>query len=70
MLIFSTEKLLGAAGLDYQLNISGRYSHHPDYLTELLGNAGFMLQQISDVTIRTESGCQIEGQFVCVNRDE
>jgi predicted TPR repeat methyltransferase len=70
MLIFSTEKLIGTAGLDYQLNISGRYSHHPGYLNKLLGDTGFKLQYASDVPIRTESGCQIEGQFVCVNRDK
>jgi predicted TPR repeat methyltransferase len=67
MLVFSTEKLAGA-GHNYQLNTSGRYSHHPDYLNKLLGNAGFKLQHVSDVPIRTESGCQIEGQFVCVSR--
>jgi predicted TPR repeat methyltransferase len=68
MLFFSTEKLLENSGLDYQLNISGRYSHHSDYLTTLLVNTGFSLQRMTDVPIRNESGCQIEGQFVCANR--
>lgn len=70
MLFFSTEKLLENSGLDYQLNISGRYSHHSDYLTTLLGNTGFRLLRMTDVPIRNESGCQIEGQFVCVSRTE
>jgi predicted TPR repeat methyltransferase len=70
MLFFSTEKLLENSGLDYRLNISGRYSHHPGYLTTLLGNTGFSLQRMTDVPIRNESGCQIEGQFVCASRAE
>jgi predicted TPR repeat methyltransferase len=70
MLLFSTEKLPGATGSDYRLNISGRYSHHPDYLTTLLGNAGFRLLRMTDVPIRNESGCQIEGQFVRASRVE
>jgi predicted TPR repeat methyltransferase len=65
LLLFSTEKLSGASDTAYHLNISGRYSHHPDYLAALLGRTGFRLQHMSDVPIRTESGCQINGQFVC-----
>jgi predicted TPR repeat methyltransferase len=67
-LLFSTEKLLGAYEHSYKLNISGRYSHHQDYLTAVLNKTGFKIQQINDVAIRTESGCPIEGQFVCVCR--
>ncbi|OIR08439.1 ubiquinone biosynthesis O-methyltransferase [mine drainage metagenome] len=70
MLLFSTEKLLGITGSDYRLNISGRYSHHPDYLAMLLGNTGFRLQRMSDVPIRKESGCEIAGQFICASRVE
>ena len=70
MLLFSTEKLLGVAESDYRLNISGRYSHHPGYLTTLLGNAGFRLLRMTDVPIRNESGCQIAGQFICASRVE
>ena len=69
-LLFSTEKLAGDHDLSYQLNISGRYSHHPDYLTAILDNTGFKIAQINDVAIRKESGCPIEGQFICVNRAE
>ena len=68
LLLFSTEKLGGSGDTSYHLNISGRYSHHPDYVTALLGRTGFRLQHMSDVPIRTESGCQIEGQFVCAVR--
>jgi predicted TPR repeat methyltransferase len=68
MLLFSTEKLIGARAQDYQLNVSGRYSHHQDYLGERLKNSGFSIQTIQDVVIRMESGCPIEGQFVCASR--
>jgi predicted TPR repeat methyltransferase len=67
-LLFSTEKLPGAYEQSYKLNISGRYSHHQDYLTTLLNKTGFDIMQMKDVAIRTESGCPIEGQFVCVCR--
>ncbi|WP_124951130.1 tetratricopeptide repeat protein [Sulfuriferula thiophila] len=66
ILIFSTETLIEANALGYQLNISGRYSHHPEYLTKLLCNTGFLINNIHDVPIRTESGCPTPGQFVCV----
>ncbi|ADE10820.1 tetratricopeptide repeat protein [Sideroxydans lithotrophicus] len=68
LLIFSTEKLSNSSGQDYRLNISGRYSHHQDYLDRILRDAGFAMKQIRDMAIRTESGCPIEGQFVCVSR--
>ena len=68
MLIFSTEKLVEANEAGYQLNVSGRYSHHHDYLTTLLDNTGFKIAKICDVTIRIESGCPIQGQFVCASR--
>lgn len=68
--VFSTEKLAGDYDLAYQLNISGRYSHHHDYLTKILDKTGFKIAKICDVAIRKESGCPIEGQFVCVSRAE
>ncbi|MBI5889466.1 MAG: tetratricopeptide repeat protein [Nitrosomonadales bacterium] len=68
MLLFSTEKLAGAHDLAYQLNISGRYSHHPVYLAERLKNSGFNIQTIDDVVIRMESGSPVDGQFVCALR--
>lgn len=68
MLLFSTEKLPGAYECDYRLNISGRYSHHPDYLAAVSDAAGLAIRKMEDVTIRNESGCPIEGQFVCVIR--
>lgn len=66
--IFSTEKLTGFAERGFQLNISGRYSHHQDYLARLLREAGFKIEHCRDVDIRTESGSPIEGQFVCALR--
>ncbi|OIR06583.1 malonyl-[acyl-carrier protein] O-methyltransferase [mine drainage metagenome] len=70
LLIFSTEKILGTHNLDYQLNISGRYSHHHDYLTALLKSTGFTILNIRDVAIRKESGYPIEGQFICASRTQ
>ena len=67
-LLFSTEKLIGAHEHSYKLNISGRYSHHPDYLTEVLNKTCFDILQMRDVAIRTESGYPIEGQFFCASR--
>ncbi len=66
--IFSTEKLAGAGNDAYQLNISGRYSHHPDYVARVLDDAGFQIQAVRDVAIRTEAGIPIAGQFVCAIR--
>lgn len=68
--IFSTEKLLSVHGRGFQLNISGRYSHHQDYLTKLLGDTGFQIEDRRDIHIRTESGCPIEGEFFCAVRTE
>ena len=69
MLVLSTEKL-DENELDYRLNISGRYSHHHDYLIKVLNNTGFKIAKICDVTIRKESGCPIKGEFICVSRSE
>jgi predicted TPR repeat methyltransferase len=69
-LLFSTEKLPGTLDRAYQLNISGRYSHHPDYLTAILNSIGFRMSKIDEVTIRIESGYPIEGQFVSARRAE
>jgi predicted TPR repeat methyltransferase len=60
-LLFSTEKLTEER--DYQLNISGRYSHHPDYLRRVLNNACLGISGIIDVIIRNESGYPIAGQM-------
>lgn len=68
ILIFSTERLASSFGTAYHLNISGRYSHHPDYLSAALRAAGLRIEAMRDVTIRTESGCPIAGQFVCARR--
>lgn len=69
-LLFSTEKLAGERQQDHQLNASGRYSHHPDYLVERLSESGFTIESMNDVVIRMESGCPIKGQFVCARRAE
>jgi predicted TPR repeat methyltransferase len=67
-LLFSTEKLVGPREQDHQLNVSGRYSHHQEYLTASLNGAGFEIESMNDVVIRMESGSPIQGQFVCARR--
>ncbi len=69
LLLFSTEKLAAPHEHGFRLNVSGRYSHTQEYLTRLLNDAGFHIAKICDVTIRTEAGCPIEGQFVCAMRE-
>ena len=69
MLLFSTE-MLEVSEQDYRLNISGRYSHHPDYLARILNGIGFKILKTSNVAIRTESGCPIDGQFICASRSK
>ena len=65
-LLFSTEKLTGTR--DYQLNISGRYSHHSDYLSRVLNDAGLRISEITEIIIRNESGCPIAGQLYLAER--
>lgn len=66
--LFSTEKLEEPAAEGFRLNISGRYSHHQDYLTRLLALSGFEIEQRCDADIRNESGCPVRGQFYCAVR--
>jgi len=68
ILLFSTEKMSGPPGPGYQLNISGRYSHHPEYLSETLASAGLNIRLRNDVVIRMESGCPVAGEFICAIR--
>ena len=68
LLLFSTEKLNESYEASYRLNISGRYSHCHDYLVSILDNRGFKVLKMIDVSIRMESGCPIQGQFVCASR--
>jgi predicted TPR repeat methyltransferase len=69
-LIFSTERLADIGECGFKLNVSGRYSHHQDYLMRRLDDAGFTLEKCSDIDIRTESGIPVAGQFVCAIRTE
>ncbi len=68
LLLFSTEKLKVADEHGFFLNVSGRYSHTQDYLIQVLSNANFHIENLCDITIRTEAGCPIEGQFICAIR--
>ena len=66
--VFSTEKLADFAPCGFRLNISGRYSHHRDYLSRLLNDAGFAVEQRFDIDIRMESGSPVAGEFICARR--
>lgn len=67
-LIFSIEKLDRMSECGFKLNISGRYSHHPDYLIRLLVEVGFRIEEMTDIDIRNEAGAPVAGQLVCALR--
>ncbi len=56
-------------GPDYRLEPHGRYSHHPDYVTQLLTASGFTLRKIDDVVLRRELNADVAGIAVVARRD-
>ena len=67
--VFTTEKRSEGAA-DYQLNISGRFSHSPDYVRRALADSGLALMHAEDATVRREAGCPIIGEFIWVTRPD
>ena len=61
-LIFTLEK--GECGLDYKLNIHGRYSHARDYVAMTVAGAGLRVCAIEEVTLRKEAGEPVLGLLV------
>jgi predicted TPR repeat methyltransferase len=59
MLAFAVESR--SDGPDYQLELHGRYSHRPDYVTTLLAAAGYTVQSLEDIVIRCELNAGVAG---------
>lgn len=61
-LIFTLEK--GECGLDYKLNIHGRYSHDREYVETAMAGAGLRICDIEEATLRKEAGEPVLGLLV------
>ena len=57
------------SGPDYQLELHGRYSHRPDYVTRLLTASGYTLQSIEPIVIRRELNADVAGIAVVARRN-
>ena len=66
MLAFAVESR--SDGPDYQLELHGRYSHRPDYVTTLLAAAGYTVQSLEDIVIRRELNADVAGIAVVARR--
>ena len=67
MLAFAVESR--SDGPDYQLELHGRYSHRPDYVTPLLAAAGYTVQSLEDIVIRRELNADVAGIAVVARRN-
>jgi predicted TPR repeat methyltransferase len=67
MLAFAVESR--SDGPDYQLELHGRYSHRPDYVTTLLAAAGYTVQSLDDIVIRRELNADVAGIAVVARRN-
>ena len=63
LLIFTVE-LAEAEGDDYVLQQNGRYRHREDYVSSALHNAGFVIRESRQATLRHEGGRPVEGLVV------
>ena len=61
-LVFTLEK--GECGLDYKLNIHGRYSHAREYVETAMAGAGLRVCGIEEATLRKEAGEPVLGLLV------
>ncbi|MCB1598026.1 MAG: tetratricopeptide repeat protein [Gammaproteobacteria bacterium] len=66
MLAFAVESR--SDGPDYQLELHGRYSHRPDYVTRLLADSGYTLQSLEPIVIRRELNADVAGIAVVARR--
>jgi predicted TPR repeat methyltransferase len=57
-------------GQDHQLELHGRYSHRPDYVTRLLATNGYVLQSMEPIVIRRELDEDVAGVAVVARRGE
>ena len=56
------------SGPDYQLELHGRYSHRPDYVTRLLAASCYTLQSLEPIVIRRELNTDVAGIAVVARR--
>ena len=57
------------SGPDYQLELHGRYSHRPDYVTRLLAASGYKLCSTEVVVLRRELNTDVAGIAVVARRN-
>jgi predicted TPR repeat methyltransferase len=55
-------------GTDYRLELHGRYSHRPEYVTRLLAASGYALQSLETIVIRRELNADVAGIAVVASR--
>ena len=66
--IFSVEQHHNSSNRDYHLQLNGRYSHSPAYLSMALTAVGFMICSIEDVIPRMENGKAVDGALVLARK--
>ncbi len=64
--VFTLEK--EESGLEYKLNIHGRYSHGREYVERAAARAGLRVCDIAEVILRKESGVPVVGLLVTAQR--
>ena len=57
------------SGPDYQLELHGRYSHRPDYVSRLLAASGYALCTTENVVLRRELNADVAGLVVVARRN-
>ena len=68
VLAVSLERSAEAADLGYRLEDHGRFSHHPDYVRRVLGDAGLAVTGIDAATPRNEGGVPVAGLVVVARK--
>ncbi|MEZ5563494.1 MAG: tetratricopeptide repeat protein [Gammaproteobacteria bacterium] len=68
ILAFAVESRAGS-GPDHQLELHGRYSHRPDYVTRLLTASGYTLHSLEFIVIRRELDTDVAGIAVVARRN-
>lgn len=66
LFVFSSETMAddSFAGRDFMVTPNQRFAHARAYVERVLASAGFALVDISDITVRLESGAPIPGHLV------
>jgi predicted TPR repeat methyltransferase len=70
ILVFALEaRTADADGPAYQLELHGRYSHRPDYVTGLLTACGYTVCKVESVVIRRELNADVAGIAIVARRN-